>query len=830
MRTLAVLILIPVLIDSAPAQDCFEWSTLVDPLLGSYPTEGPIVAADAAGPFLCRAVDAAGGDRLVWCALDGGPEPFPLGSLQLTGDEVMAVRVVGTRVAVALVDGGWQVVDFTDPLLPLVTGAVAAGAGCRVADLHGDFVFAAEGTAGVGIYELMPGGPPVERNRLGGVVCNALDVDGDHCWFTGHRAWAEGDPEDFMSSGFAVLALVDATAPATAVESARREIGTYWGYTEDYGPIRAAGGRAAAIYTSSYTDEYEPWNVIHNRRVQFFDTTGLPALVPTGQFVHTLAASGLAMVAERAYLLADSQVRYYHHDGAAWTEAGHTLQAGSCAAATSAGVWIGQGSVQHALVPALADASPVLGQVYLPLGIASDLDAVDGYLLLREVEQPCDFCPPPSEMIAVLDTSDPPAPARVWYVASVYNGLLGRYAIDGDLIHAAAGIWNWRTGDQVAGTLPGVDDVLATIGDALWARNGADVLIFDVSVPASPAPVGTFLPGDAASWVAVDGDRAVLAAGADLIVADVSDPFAPQVLQRAAVSPGSTRDMILAGDLLLTADAGGVGVYLLDEAGMPTRVGGLAPGYVEALALDGPVLYATVDNEGLLAIDISAPAEPVEIGRVELSASPGDVVVHAGLVYVNDGRLQAVQAHCGGSVGVVPAELELAWRDGACRISWPMAGGLGTVRLLARAGERSWTVPWTATGDRAVAVDDAARPGDTVVYAWQVVRDGGWVTLAEKTLEIPSAVLALDGPVPNPFNPQTTLTFTLDRTGPTELALYDVAGRRVCTLLNEQLEAGFHSATWRGVDDAGRAVPAGAYFARLRTDGGERSVKLLLLK
>jgi aminopeptidase N len=84
---------------------------------------------------------------------------------------------------------------------------------------------------------------------------------------------------------------------------------------------------------------------------------------------------------------------------------------------------------------------------------------------------------------------------------------------------------------------------------------------------------------------------------------------------------------------------------------------------------------------------------------------------------------------------------------------------------------------------------------------------------------------------PNPFNPSTSLTFSLSRPSAVELTIFDPRGRRVCDLLaGETLAAGPHAVRWDGRDAAGRAAAAGAYVARLRSDGAVVSQKLTLAK
>jgi flagellar hook assembly protein FlgD len=62
------------------------------------------------------------------------------------------------------------------------------------------------------------------------------------------------------------------------------------------------------------------------------------------------------------------------------------------------------------------------------------------------------------------------------------------------------------------------------------------------------------------------------------------------------------------------------------------------------------------------------------------------------------------------------------------------------------------------------------------------------------------------------------------------LAIYDLAGRLVRRLLDEERLAGAFSARWDGHDDAGRALPSGIYLARLTADGHESVRKLALAR
>jgi hypothetical protein len=83
---------------------------------------------------------------------------------------------------------------------------------------------------------------------------------------------------------------------------------------------------------------------------------------------------------------------------------------------------------------------------------------------------------------------------------------------------------------------------------------------------------------------------------------------------------------------------------------------------------------------------------------------------------------------------------------------------------------------------------------------------------------------------PNPFNPSTTIGYTLPRGGDTELVVYDIEGRRVRTLVRGFVPAGDHGVVWDGRDDSGNGVASGVYLYRLRVGGLVETRKMVLVK
>ncbi len=84
---------------------------------------------------------------------------------------------------------------------------------------------------------------------------------------------------------------------------------------------------------------------------------------------------------------------------------------------------------------------------------------------------------------------------------------------------------------------------------------------------------------------------------------------------------------------------------------------------------------------------------------------------------------------------------------------------------------------------------------------------------------------------PNPFNPETTISFTIPEDYNVEITIYNMKGQKVKSLLNEKLKKGFHSVKWDGTDSKDKNVCSGVYLYKLKTNKKTQSLnKCLLLK
>jgi hypothetical protein len=104
-------------------------------------------------------------------------------------------------------------------------------------------------------------------------------------------------------------------------------------------------------------------------------------------------------------------------------------------------------------------------------------------------------------------------------------------------------------------------------------------------------------------------------------------------------------------------------------------------------------------------------------------------------------------------------------------------------------------------------------------------------TQDQPTLSYPVAVDRLEQNYPNPFNPQTTIAFSIKQRARVRIDVYNVAGQRVRSLLDETRAAGSYTdVRWDGMDAAGSPVAIGVYFYKLAAGDFSQTRKMVLLK
>jgi len=487
--------------------------------------------------------------------------------------------------------------------------------------------------------------------------------------------------------------------------------------------------------------------------------------------------------------------------------------------------------------------------------------------------------------IFVFDISDPLSPE---YVDNVWGGGSGGMAVAGERLYTGAGP-GLNVYDLSKPSLPAhlggvntsyVPRGLAADGDHVYVAIAVRQLfdVIDVSNPAEPPVIGwTYLSG----WsrhVALTDTHAFVACGfTGLYVVDISKPASPVVVNQNPILDDAF-DIVLDGHLAYVAsDDTGFHVLDITNAADPEVIGALiTPGDAVGLTHVGDYVYVA-DERGLLVIDITVPEDPWIVGEVETPGLAFDVVVAGDHAYIADETLLTVVdvsdpydpwivASEETEGEAVALEGEILFTAGRwCELrSWSLADP-GAPALTGNLLLPGWCkeialrdgYAYLANLSGGMQIVDIAQPesmaivGSADLYAFGMGTSEDYAFVIETGRlsimhlhcdptgvdeespgeEIPiGAGIVLHPNQPNPFNPNTTIRFTLPEAGKVRLSVCDVRGRALRTLLDGELERGGHRIVWDGRDDAGHTLASGLYLARLEQEGEVLARKMLLLK
>jgi hypothetical protein len=91
-------------------------------------------------------------------------------------------------------------------------------------------------------------------------------------------------------------------------------------------------------------------------------------------------------------------------------------------------------------------------------------------------------------------------------------------------------------------------------------------------------------------------------------------------------------------------------------------------------------------------------------------------------------------------------------------------------------------------------------------------------------------ITSLTGNYPTPFNPSTSIRFSLKDAGKVRIQIYNLKGQLVKNLINSDLQSGNHQIVWDGRDDRGNGVSSGIYLYRMESGDYTRTNKMMLMK
>jgi len=316
-------------------------------------------------------------------------------------------------------------------------------------------------------------------------------------------------------------------------------------------------------------------------------------------------------------------------------------------------------------------------------------------------------------------------------------------------------------------------------------------------------------------------------------------------------------------DILFAVDTVG-NLYVVNDSTGASSLVGASGEFIKGLAFD-PIdgaLWGSDASGGVYTLDIHTGAATL-VGNTGLPATPDLFFDNGGFLYGSSGggvannNLISIDKSTGqgtvvGAIGfasvagmaqrldrVVPVALHsFSSRAvaGQVEISWRLAGIEGAISFdVSRTDEDGRLLRFDGAGiiehySEYKLIDGTVAPGSAYEYAVEVLEDGHPVTSFRTSVATPALQASLDQNVPNPFNPETTIRFTLENVAHVSLAVYDAKGRHVTTLVDEVRGAGPHAARWNGTDTAGAPVSTGVYFYRMRAGNERLSKRMVLLK
>jgi hypothetical protein len=229
------------------------------------------------------------------------------------------------------------------------------------------------------------------------------------------------------------------------------------------------------------------------------------------------------------------------------------------------------------------------------------------------------------------------------------------------------------------------------------------------------------------------------------------------------------------------------------------------------------------DDGGAPTMHVEDPSHPIFAG-VTLDADNNVEVLDPTVASGQTSTLNLTTAGSAASILATRADLGYVWI-----VYWPkdeffsdtgdqIAGGN---RLLFNGATREGgAFPW--------GVYNLNENGEKMflnAVAWML----GESSAVEKTALVP-ANSALLANYPNPFNPETTVRFTVPHKGHVSVKVFNSLGQEIVTLVDADYQPGVYDVQWNGRDSYGNQVQSGVYISRLETENQVKSNKMLLIK
>lgn len=396
----------------------------------------------------------------------------------------------------------------------------------------------------------------------------------------------------------------------------------------------------------------------------------------------------------------------------------------------------------------------------------------------------------------------------------------------------------------------------------LWGNTALDqyepfrrLQMIDVSDPTNIETVGYLsLPGYVADLVAKKDDIVYMAdqTYGGFYVANIADPAASEVVNHVTTSSDVLAADISGDFMAVGTDSSGLIVYDISTPEYPIIVSQHDfPFELRFVEIVGDQIIVADSNwytyfSELAVVNWEDPEELVELGSYRPGIGMRILAVHNNLAYVTAGGpvVLIISLEDPSNIKIV-SSFNFPASEYRTALSLKIDGNIGYL------GQTIWGMhiinfsdPLHPVAESFVSAQETLTilTDENAVYSLTRNNHEPFLTVYSMPKDCntftPSPVPTLASEVtrlqqnhPNPFNPKTSISFHLDSPTRLSLKVFDVKGRLVEILVNdEQVALGAHTVDWNARDGKGGTVAAGVYFYRLETDGHTETRKMVLLK
>ncbi len=456
-------------------------------------------------------------------------------------------------------------------------------------------------------------------------------------------------------------------------------------------------------------------------------------------------------------------------------------------------------------------------------------------------------------LVDITNSADPKELA--WHEI---RGTTTATAIQNDLAYVSAAHGGMVVVDISTPTAPlGVDQfwLLGTVTDLeiadgkIWVAGGnsppdekslrnhdAGLFVVDMPELSSPRVIGYCSTGLEPQNLALSGHNAYLSTPfGGIRIQDISDATAPvEVGSIPNTAESYAHDV--ESDYAYTFMGGRFVVIDVSDPSQPVETGGCEIDFYGHLTANGSVVYNTIGHQGLRVFNVADPTQPTAVGWLDLRPGVGESTVLGDHLYVANGLTGLTVVNVSDpSQPVLVGACDLPGYARSVACSWPYAYVVTNEILEDPSGVMVVDIsnpvaPVHVAGGGLPVEAEAVAVDGSLVYVgcrWNGVMVFRHDATSDVMMPSPSAHLRNH---PNPFNPQTLITFEIPARTHVSISVYDVAGRLVRSLVDDMKTAGVHEVPWDGRDNGGSAVGTGVYFYRMTTEQQTTTGKMLLLK